>query len=233
MESVTRVLALGLLCCAAQGQEFTAGLWEGVRPIYEKTIRHPFLAGLASGELPREKFDFYLEQDSLYLGAFSRALLVLAAKAPREEWSLLFGRHAAEALVVERSLHQSLLGSGHPAAGMAPTTRAYTNHLLAVVYQRPFVEGLAALLPCYWIYWEVGRTLKAKGSREPAYQRWIDQYAGEDYGRTVEEVLAVMNEAARAESPAVRDACRKHFELSARYEYLFWDMAWRLEAWAP
>ncbi len=214
------------------GQSFSEQLWERIEPIYAETLRHPFLAGLTSGELPREKFEFYIEQDALYLGAFSRALSLLAAKAPREEWSLLLNRHAVEALEVERALHESMLGGRRPGE-MAPSTRAYTNHLISTVLQRPFAEGLAAMLPCYWIYWEVGRALERQGSDNADYQRWIDQYSSEAYETTVRQVLAIMDTVAEILSPAAVEACHRWFEISARYEYMFWDMAWREEQWPP
>jgi thiaminase/transcriptional activator TenA len=232
-KEAVKLFWLLLLVWPAWGGEFTGQLWSAIAPIYDKTVRHPFLAGLADGTLPRARFDFYLEQDALYLSAFSRALSLLAAKAPREEWALTLNRHAVEALEVERKLHESLLGPGRRTPAMAPSNFAYTNHLIAAVSQRPFAEGLAALLPCYWIYWEVGKQLKKRGSKNPDYQRWIDQYAGEEYGATVRQVLEMMDQEARAMSAASREAARKLFEISARYEYMFWDMAWREEAWPP
>lgn len=221
------------------GQRFTQELWDQIRPIYAQTLKHPFLTGLSSGTLPRDRFEFYLLQDSHYLRAFAQALSVLAAKAPREEWAITLNEHAAAALKVERQLHESILASygiskkAMAEARPAPTNYAYTNHLLAAVWQRPFAEGLAALLPCYWIYWEVGKELKKRGSKNPDYQRWIDQYAGEEYGKIVEQVLAMMDEeAGRLDGPA-RQQARDLFTLSARYEYMFWDMAWRKERWLP
>ena len=89
------------------------------------------------------------------------------------------------------------------------------------------------MLPCYWIYWEVGKELTQRGSRNPDYQRWIDQYAGEDYGATVRQVLAIMNAEAAGLSERSRQGALALFETSARYEYMFWDMAWREEQWPP
>ncbi|MCP5109971.1 MAG: thiaminase II [bacterium] len=221
------------LAAPASSASFTEQLWERVAPVYAKTIRHPFLQGLTSGELPRERFDFYLSQDALYLGEFSRALSLLAAKAPRQEWGLILNRHAVETLEVERQLHESLLGAPGGEVKMAPTNRAYTNHLIATVSSRPFAEGLAAMLPCYWIYWEVGKELTKRGSKDAAYQRWIDQYAGEEYGATVQQVLDMMNAEAARLNPEERERVGELFEISSRYEYMFWDMAWRMERWPP
>jgi thiaminase/transcriptional activator TenA len=229
MKALAWLLALGL---CASAQSFTEQLWKEAEPVYRKTLEHPFLRGLSDGTLPRDRFRFYLEQDALYLGAFSQALLALAAKAPREAWRKTLSRHAVEAIEAEQSLHASIVG---PVAGkpMAPTTAAYTNHLRATVERASFVEGLAAMLPCYWIYQEVGLHLKKRGSPNHDYQRWISQYAADEYAKTVREVLDMMNQSAADVSPAQRESARGLFLRSARYEWMFWDMAWRKEAWQP
>ncbi len=213
--------------------DFTSQLWQDASPAYQETLNHPFLKGLVSGKLPRESFHFYLRQDGLYLRAFAQALHALAAKAPKEEWAATLAKHATEAIEAERQLHRGLLASSSadPREDMAPTNRAYTNHLLASVSRLSFTEGLAAALPCYWVYWEVGKELKRRGSADPDYAKWINQYSAPEYGASVSEVLSMMNEAAAAASSAERESARKLFLMSVRYEYMFWDMAWRLEKW--
>ncbi len=218
---------------------FTQELWTAIVPIYAATLKHPFLTGLADGSLPRSRFQFYLVQDALYLDAFSRALSVLASKAPRTDWAIAFSRDAIESLEVERQMHGQILGSYGVtaqtigAAAMAPVNYAYTNHLMAAAERGTFLEGLAAMLPCYWIYWEVGKQLEKRGSKNRDYQRWIAQYSGEAYGKTVQRVLAVADEEAVGASAGTRERARKLFVLSARYEYQFWDSAWREERWVP
>ncbi|MBI4905799.1 MAG: thiaminase II [Acidobacteria bacterium] len=218
---------------------FTDELWKSIESIYAKTLQHPFLRGLGDGTLPKSKFQFYLIQDALYLGVFARALEALAAHSPDPAWAADFRRDAHEAVETERSMHKEVLASYGitprqiAAAEMAPVNLAYTNHLLLACTQRPFVEGLAAMLPCYWIYWEVGKHLKKSGSRQPEYQRWINQYADPIYGKAVARVLGVMNQSAAKATSAIRAQAQKAFVLSARYEYLFWDMAWREEKWLP
>jgi len=218
---------------------FTDELWTEIKPIYAQTLEHPFLKGLADGTLARARFEYYLVQDSHYLRAFAQTLSVLAAKAPKEEWAITLNRHSADSLLEERQLHESVLGSfgvtpstvrGMP---VAPTNYAYTNHLLATAFRQPFPHGLAAVLPCYWIYWEVGRDLKKRGSKNAVYQRWIDQYADPSYGKAVREVLDMMNSEAAHLDPDARRAIKDLFTTSARYEWMFWDMAWREEKWKP
>jgi thiaminase/transcriptional activator TenA len=214
---------LALPCLYAQ-QEPSAELWRAITPIYAKTLQHPFLTGLTNGTLPKQRFDFYLRQDAAYLDAFSQALLDLAKKAPKPEWAQTLRQHAKESIAAEKQL---------PAAPMAPTNYAYANHFRHAVANGSFSEGLAALLPCYWIYQEVGRELVRKGSRKPEYQKWIDNYAGEEYAKSVRQVLAMYNAEAPKLTAAQQARCRELFVISARYEYLFWDMAWREEQWLP
>ena len=95
----------------------------------------------------------------------------------------MFNEHAAGALKVERALHEGffkdfgLSPEEVAATPLAPTNLAYTSYLLAVAYGAPFHEAVAALLPCYWIYWEVGKALERAGSPDPLYARWIGTYA--------------------------------------------------------
>jgi thiaminase/transcriptional activator TenA len=234
-----------LLLCAAAAlapgaqPRFTDTLWGEVAPVYRRTLDHPYLKGLADGTLPRSRFEFYLLQDSHYLRAFGQALSVIASKAPREEWAITLSRHSVEALEVERKLHESLLGGfgisreRMKTAEVAPSNYAYTSHLLAIAHRGTFAEGLAAVLPCYWVYWEVGKELKKAGSKNPSYQRWIDEYSDPAYGKVVQQVLSMMNDEAARISQAEKDRAVRWFVLSARYEYLFWDAAWREERWLP
>jgi thiaminase/transcriptional activator TenA len=216
---------------------FTKELWQSIEPIYAAILRHPFLRGLTDGSLPRESFKFYAVQDALYLREFARALSLAGAKAPEDDWIIMFNEHAAGALKVERSLHESffqefeLTHERVASTPLAPTNLAYTSYLLAVAYGRPFHEALAAVLPCYWIYWEVGKELERAGSADPLYKRWIGTYASEEFGSVVRDVLAAADKVAERLRPAEREAMRGHFVTTSRYEWMFWDMGLRRETW--
>jgi len=217
--------------------EFTGELWKSIERIYGAILRHPFLTGLTDGSLPAESFRFYAVQDALYLREFARALSIAAARAPRDEWIIMFDDHAAGALRVERALHESFFSAWgltpEAVAGtpLAPTNVAYTSYLLAVAYGRPFHEAVAALLPCYWIYWEVGKALERAGSADPLYARWIGTYASEDFGGLVRAVLAATDETAARLAGSEREAMRRHFVTTSRYEWMFWEMGYRRESW--
>ena len=92
-------------------------------------------------------------------------------------------------------------------------------------------EAIAALLPCYWIYWEVGKELERRGSPNPLYAKWIGTYASEQFGGAVRAVLDVTDQTATSVSEIDRAAMRRHFQTTSRYEWMFWDMGWRRESW--
>lgn len=212
-------------------------LWSAITPIYDAILSHPFITGLTDGSLPAESFTHYVAQDVHYLRAYSRALAVVAAKAPTLAESATFARHAAEVFDVEMELHNELL----PALGLSaeavdgvpvgPTTQAYNSYLLATVYGGSFADGLAAVLPCYWIYARVGAALAQQGSTDPRYQLWIDSYGGEEFAATVAEVLTITDRVGPTLTAEQEDLARKHFVTTSRYEWMFFDAGYRREKW--
>jgi thiaminase/transcriptional activator TenA len=218
-------------------ETLTGELWASIEDVYAEILEHPFIAGLTRGGLDRDAFRFYIVQDGLYLVDYARALALAAAKAPDPDSILVFSRNAAQAIEVERALHVSFfreLGVSEAElaqARQAPTGLAYSSYLLATAYGGSFAEGLGALLPCFWIYWEVGKALTAQGSSDPLYARWIETYGGEEYGATVQSVLGLTDRIGRELGEAERRRVLKHFRQTSRYEWMFWDMGYRMEAW--
>ena len=221
----------------APAAAFTAELWRSAEPIFAAILEHPFLRGLTDGSLPEERFHVYVKQDSLYLREYARCLALASVKAPTSHWCEMFAAHAQSALNVERSLHEAYFATWglSPAEIEAtvptPTTLAYTSYLLRVAGTATFEETIGAILPCYWIYWEVGKTLVASGSPNPVYQRWIDAYASEQFASAVQRVLDAANRST-ADLPESRLALiRRHYLTASRYEWMFWDAAFRMESW--
>lgn len=216
---------------------WTASLWRDVETIYAAILRHPFVTGLTDGSLPEPAFAYYLAQDAHYLRDYARALAGVGAKAPTHEVTALFGRHAAETAEVELALHETLLPelgvdeATLAAVAISPTTTAYTSYLLAAVYGGSFAEGLAGVLPCYWIYQRVGEALVRHGSPDARYQLWIDTYAGEGFAAAVGEVLAIADQLGGELAAPDERAARRRFVTTCRYEWMFWDAAWRQEQW--
>lgn len=217
---------------------FSAELWDsGAAKVYDEIVRHPFITGLTDGTLDHDAFRYFIIQDSHYLRAYSRALALVAGRAVDEDAVSMFSRHAAEAIEVERDLHRDLLGSlglssvDVETAGSGPTTTAYMSYLTAVCTTGTYAEAVAAVLPCYWIYRDVGRELLQHSSPEPLYQKWIETYGSPEFDAVVESVLAVTDRLGAEVGPGERDRCHRHFATTTRYEWMFWDAAYRQLEW--
>ncbi|MGC8558510.1 MAG: TenA family protein [Nitrososphaeria archaeon] len=138
----------------------TARIWQSSADIYDKIMSHDFIIKLANGTLDINRFRFYLAQDRIYLNYYVRALSYLGAKSPSVEVTCMFSKHIIGASGVEVSLHSPILekfGVDTAKFKQSPSSRTYTDFLIAMTSSEPFHVGPAAVLPCYWIYREVGQ----------------------------------------------------------------------------
>jgi thiaminase (transcriptional activator TenA) len=217
--------------------KFTDSLWDAIAPIYSQILHHPFVLGLTDGTLDEAAFRFYAIQDALYLQDFARGLAILAAKSDSDDDFLMFCDHAQNAILVERSLHDSFFKTWQLTSEQvyntppAPNCLLYTSYLKQIALGRPDYEGLGAFLPCYWIYWQVGKELVQKGSVNPLYQQWIDTYASDEFEAVVKAVLNVTDRVAEKLTNPQKDAVKQHFIMTSKMEYLFWDMGYRQQQW--
>jgi thiaminase/transcriptional activator TenA len=216
---------------------FSDEAWQRTARLREAIHRLPFNTELASGSLARARFRAYIIQDALYLGRFSRALAIAAAKAPDVEAMESFAQSALSAVAVERALHGRYLqefGLDPDRIGDAETSPdclAYTSYLLAAAYHEPWEVLVAALLPCFRIYWDVGCAIAQKARSDNPYRAWIDTYADERFGKAVETVVAIGDRAAAAVTTATRAAMLAAFIRACQYEWLFWDGAYQRRGW--
>src|SRR5437588_493945 len=164
-------------------------------------------------------------------------LRMASAKAPGPDRIVQFAKSAEEAIVVERALHGSFftqygitpqIFAGTP---LSPACHHYVSYLLATAYAEPYEVVLGALLPCFWIYAEVGRDIHARAAPANPYQAWIDTYAGEEFHAAVRAMIAATDEAAGGGASSLRERMHAAFARATQLEWIFWDSAFRLETW--
>jgi thiaminase/transcriptional activator TenA len=216
---------------------FSEEVWQQTAELRAAIDRLPFNRELAAGTLTPERFRFYILQDAIYLGEYARVLALAAAKAPDAASVQVFAGDAVQAIAVEQALHGRYLAefgvspAAVAAAEALPDCLAYTSFLLATAHQEPWPVLVAALLPCFWIYWDVAGAIVREAAADNPYRAWIETYADPRFGQAVETVIAIADRAAESASAALRGAMAAAFRRSAQYEYLFWDGAYQQRGW--
>jgi thiaminase (transcriptional activator TenA) len=219
-----------------------AFVWElraAAAPIWEAEQAHPFVRGIGDGTIEIEKFKYYVAQDYVFLVEFVRVLGLAAAKAGDLSTMKRFTEMQHSTLVTEMALHRGycerlgVTAAELEATQPSPTTYAYTRHLLSVAGGGTAAEIEAALLPCQWGYAEIGAALSQAGepSDAPLYAEWIRTYASPEYQTLATDMCALLDRLAERAGPDERDLMRRHFLTSSRYEWMFWDAAYRMETW--
>ncbi len=233
--SVCATLAAG--AAFADDRSFTEEAWEKIAPIYKAIRQHPFNRELADGTLQKKRFVHYTSQDVLYLTRFAKALTLLATKLddPNDVKAVL--DLARRCLLDEKEAQaKAARRFGLPidaTVGMLPTTESYTNFLLRIAAFGSREELAAALLPCFWIYLELARDLKAVSIENNPYEGWIETYSSEGYAETVLCMQKLTNQLAKGIVVEMRQKMLETFQMAARLEWYFWEAAYKQERWQP
>lgn len=210
-----------------------------VSSIWERIFSHPFLVEMREARLPLDKFRFYVRQDYAYLMEFARCLGIAAAKVEDRDTMRTFASLLEASLTVEVEMLEELaerLGISAEelkASEPAPTNMAYTRHLLYVAYSGTVGEIMAAMLPCMWSYQEIGERVGEDAPLwgHPIYSEWCSTYRSKEYIELVGLYRDLVDRFASESGVSVRERMKRHFILSSRYEYLFWEMAYKEETW--
>ena len=216
---------------------FSQSLWDANQALFQSTLELPFNQELAAGTLSQERFRHYMIQDAHYLVAYGRALAVTAAKSDNAEGVVQFANAANEAVVVERALHGGFMrdfgvsAEQFAATPLTPACHHYTSFLVSTAWSAPYPVAVAALLPCFWIYAEVGRDIHARSASDNPYQAWVDTYASEEFHAAVRGVCATVDRLAEGATESSRAAMRAAYRDAARLEWMFWDSAYQLADW--
>lgn len=207
----------------------TESLFRQVSGLLQQIYELPFIRGLAQSTLDPEQFSFYQDQDAQYLVQYSKSLARLATLAPDTQSQLAWAQAAQECLSVESLLHQEWLGADYESCGPSTITRGYTDFLLARTHTEDYVVAMAAILPCYWLYAEVGNHLAQHNHEGHRYQAWLNMYGGEEFNTATAAAIARLEEALSKADSQTQERARQAFYEASAWELAFFDQADRIE----
>jgi thiaminase/transcriptional activator TenA len=217
---------------------FSRELKEKAGQIWEDGYNHPFVQGLGTGALDREKFRFYLLQDYQYLLQYAKVFAAAAVKSDTEELMTRFSTIQYNILTREMGLHRGYMaGYGISmeqmlAAEPSLYNRAYTANMLAFGQTGGLAEILAAVFPCAWTYADYAGRLAAEyagGMENNFYRTWIENYAGDEFKESFGWFYDALDALVYPMTASGRDKIAKIFVSSVEFEYLFWDMSYKME----
>lgn len=216
---------------------FTDEVWAAATNLRASVHAHPFNKELAAGTLSRQAFAHYMVQDSLYLRGYARVLALAAAKAPSSDEILECAKAAEVAIVVERALHAGYLdqfgisATQVEVAEATPACEAYVNFMLATAATDSFGVLVAAILPCFWLYQDVGTEIAKNTVANNFYQAWIDTYSDEGFAAATARMRAIVDAAAEVAGAPERMRMTAAFMRCAQHEWLFWESAYSQADW--
>jgi len=201
--------------------------------VLEKIKEHPFILELMDGTLPKEVFQFYINQDSLYLFEFKKTLAQLSIKCSEVNDIQFFLDSATGIVNAENELHQVFLNKEYFNNEPSPSCELYTGYMSRIVNNQSLEEGLAVVLPCFTIYKEIGDYVLANQTNKDnnPYQNWINTYVGEDFANAVLNAIEIANRYAEKAPEEVVSKMDLAFVKASKLEWMFWDSAYNKEAW--
>jgi thiaminase (transcriptional activator TenA) len=200
--------------------------WNLCEDLFVQMKQHPFNAGLKNGTLDSAKFHCYIQQDSLYLIDFARVLASAAAKAEKSSHINKLLGFAKDAIAMEQDMHKSFNINFDTKKSTA--CFVYTNFLLAVAGTGSLIETLAAVLPCFWYYQELGSYMKKDVAKSNPYASWIDLYSSKEIEEITKSFIKLVNELSKDIAPNsyLEKRFLENFRKSAELEIFFWNDAY-------
>ena len=210
--------------------KFSEYLWQKITPIYQDIVQHPFNVELTQGVLNEERYAFYMEQDAYYLIERSRAFAIIAGKAETSSIIQRFLNFATDGLIAERELHTRFSAPSYDRDAFEPSMAclAYTKYLLAMATTASLEEAIAALLPCFWIYRELGQLIAKETLVNNRYADWIATYSDPEFSTKTDWLIALLDDMASTCSKDQLLCIEKAFEYGSRFELYFWDDAYEM-----
>jgi thiaminase/transcriptional activator TenA len=221
--------------------KYSEMLKQAADPILNAQFDHPFVKGLAEGTLPIDKFRYYMIQDSLYIVDYARAMAWVAPlmKEVKDIMAMLEAAKQSfqiEAMLKEQYFNQfGITMEEALKTELAPTCKAYIDHLIRFTRMGTLAEGMAAILPCGWIYIEIGYkfTTEKEISEDHPYKSWLMTYAVPEFRDMVNWWFDILDGAVKGYPEYELDHIEDIFLKSCRYEWMFWELGWNKQGWKP
>jgi thiaminase/transcriptional activator TenA len=206
---------------------FTEDLWNSIEDVFQSILRCNYVIKLSNGSLSHESFGHYLAQDLIYLRQYDEASQLLAGRSPDDTARNFFNQLATDGIKIEKIMHDEYLEYFHihEVTEPSPAFDAYGNFILDHARSAPYPVAVAALLPCFWVYANVGIVIAGNSVKNNTYQKFIDTYAGAEYDDYVEKFIQLTEELGRQSPRELQEEMKKAFTHATEFELVLFEEA--------
>ena len=201
-------------------------VWKKSARIYDSILGLEFLKELSGGTLSNDAFGRYIAQDEIYLKNYYKQMYMLADLMEEEQDRNLFLSFAQSGMEGEKALHDMLIDKYGIDTDVKPSkvTSDYNAHIREGIATGNPCVALASVLPCMWIYNQVGLHILNHSKLEGnPYKEWILEYGQEEFTIGVNKVLKMIDGWTAKADKETREMMDYYYLKAALYEYAFWD----------
>ena len=188
---------------------------------------------LYQGTLPKSVFRRYLEQDIEFLQASAQAHELIGARSSDQAHARFFYDCARDIIQLEKDIHANYLKKLAPNSFFSPAEpkqkmsaiSEYARQLLSNAKHRPLEEAVASLIPCPWIYMELGHhmDLSTCTAAHP-YRDWIATYQEKQFIESTHQLIGIADELiSSTRCPQKQQSITEQFRQSVEFEYRFFE----------
>src|SRR5699024_5141990 len=217
--------------------KFTDELQEATKVSWEKSLNHPFVQGIVKGDLPLEKFKYYILQDIYYLKHYGKVHAIAASQADDFAVTAMLADKAKNTAQAELTVHDEhakalqITDEDIRHFKPAPTAYGYTSHLYRSTMQGHLAHTVAAMLPCYWLYADIGKQNEHAKPEQEIYRNWIKTYASDWFQEATQTMIDLLNDLVKDMSEPEKEKVKEQFVIAKEYELHFWEMSYTYETW--
>mgnify|MGYP001446312152 CR=1 FL=1 len=217
--------------------KFTDELKEATKVSWEQSLNHPFVQGIVKGNLPLDTFKYYILQDIYYLKHYGKVHAIAASQAEDFDITALLAEKAKKTAQAELTVHNeharilNITDEDIKNFKPAPTAYAYTSHLYRATMFGHLAHSVAAMLPCYWLYADIGKKNEHANPEVQIYRNWIKMYAGEEFQNSTKQMIDLLNSLVENMNDHEKEQVKEQFVIAKEYELHFWEMSYTYEKW--
>ena len=211
---------------------FCADQLQRVAPVWQRILAHDFLIATRDGSISNDTFATWMRQDYLFVEAAVPFLAAMIPRAPERHVEPL--TQSIAALYKELGLFREraeAVGVDLTDVEPAFVNHAYIQFLLAAGYRESYAGAYTVLYAAEKAYYDSWSVVKAGIDPASPWYPFVENWAGDAFAGYVKYLETELDQLAQEAGAPERSRMAQLFEVTAKYELAFWEMALTGATW--